>query len=84
MKFLAKIQIMPKKELLDPQGKTVTNNLKNIGILNLSDVRIGKNVECIIEADSEAEAIATANAASSKLLANIIMEDFSIELVPLP
>jgi phosphoribosylformylglycinamidine synthase len=83
MKYLAKIQIMPKKELLDPQGKTVGNNLKNIGIQNISEVRIGKNIECIVEADNETQAAESAEKASSKLLANLIMEDFKIEIIPL-
>jgi phosphoribosylformylglycinamidine synthase len=83
MKYLAKIQIMPKRELLDPQGKTVGNNLKNIGIQNISEVRIGKNIECVIEADNESAAIESAQQASSKLLANLIMEDFKIEITPL-
>ena len=42
MKFTAEINVMPQKALLDPQGKTVSANLKNIGLDALTNVRIGK------------------------------------------
>ena len=57
MKFLAEIDVMPLKELLDPQGKTVANNLKNVDLHGIEDVRIGKHVKMWIEAESE-EALA--------------------------
>ena len=45
MKFIAEIDVMPLKELLDPQGKTVVKNMKNIDITGVSDVRIGRSEE---------------------------------------
>ena len=44
MKFRAEIDIMPLKALLDPQGKTVTQNMTNIGLSEIDNVRIGKHV----------------------------------------
>jgi phosphoribosylformylglycinamidine synthase len=81
MKYLAHINIMPKAELLDPQGKVVVKNLPNLGIQGVSDVRIGKHVTIQLEADSEQEAHDKVETACSKLLANVIMEsyDFVIE-----
>ena len=81
MTYLAHINIMPKAELLDPQGKVVVKNLPNLGIQGVSDVRIGKHVTMTLEADSEQEAHDKVETACSKLLANVIMEgyDFVIE-----
>ena len=83
MTYLAHINIMPKTELLDPQGKVVVKNLPNVGIQGVQDVRIGKHVTMELEADSEQEAHDKVETACSKLLANIIMEsyDFVIEEV---
>ena len=81
MTFLAHIKIMPKAELLDPQGKVVVKNLPNIGIEGVQDVRIGKHVEIKVDAASENEAHDKVENACKKLLANTIMEsyDFAIE-----
>jgi phosphoribosylformylglycinamidine synthase len=80
MKFVAEIDIMPHKELLDPQGKAVANNLKNIDIHEVSDVRIGKHITLSLEAETEDAAREIVDAACRKLLANLIMETFSFEL----
>ena len=81
MKFLAHINIMPKAELLDPQGKVVVKNLPNIGIEGVNDVRIGKHVTISLEAANQNEAHDKVENACKKLLANVIMEsyDFVIE-----
>ncbi len=80
MNFLAEIKIMPLKELLDPQGKAVLGGLANLGIKNVDDVRIGKLIQLRIEADSAEEAKAIAEEASRKLLANQVMEEFTISI----
>ena len=74
MKFLAHINIMPKAELLDPQGKVVVKNLPNIGIEGVDNVRIGKHVTISLEANSANEAQDKVENACKKLLANVIME----------
>jgi len=80
MNFTAEIKIMPLKELLDPQGKAVLGGLANLNIKNVSDVRIGKHVQLQIEAASADEAKAVAEEAAKKLLANQVMEDFTISI----
>lgn len=80
MKFVAEIDVMPHKELLDPQGKTVANNLSHVDINGVTDVRIGKHVTLTLEADSEATARATVETACQKLLANLIMENYTFSL----
>ncbi|AEE50810.1 phosphoribosylformylglycinamidine synthase subunit PurS [Haliscomenobacter hydrossis] len=80
MKFVAEIDIMPHKELLDPQGKAVSHNLKNINIQEVSDVRIGKHITLTLEAETEEAAREIVDNACRKLLANLIMETFTFEL----
>ena len=76
MNFIAEIDIMPHKELLDPQGKAVVNNLKNIDLHGIGDVRMGKHVTMQITAASETEAKAIVEDACKKLLANLITENY--------
>ena len=81
MKFKATIDIMPLKDLLDPQGKTVAKNLPNIGLEGVDEVRIGKRVEMVLNAGSHAEAHEKTELACKKLLANLITESYTYEIV---
>lgn len=80
MKFKAEIDIMPHKELLDPQGKTVANNMTHVDIFGVEDVRIGKHIVMQLEATNREEAEEKVDTACKKLLANLIMETYSFEL----
>ncbi len=80
MKFLAKINVMPQKEILDPQGKAVMLGLKNLGMQTLHEVRIGKHIELEVDAESEKEAQEKVDFACKSLLANLIMETYSFIL----
>jgi phosphoribosylformylglycinamidine synthase subunit PurS len=80
MKFIAEIDVMPHRELLDPQGKTVANNMKNLNLSGVEDVRIGKHIRLVIAADSEAVAREKVEMACQKLLINPIMENFVYRL----
>ena len=80
MTYTAHIDVMPQKEILDPQGKAVKLGLHNLGIDNISDVRIGKHITLQLEASTEAEARQQVETACNKLLANLIMENFSYTL----
>ena len=82
MKFVAAIDIMPHKELLDPQGKTVANNLSYVQISGVEDVRIGKHIVLTLEAESAEEAHQKTETACKKLLANLIMETYSFQITP--
>jgi phosphoribosylformylglycinamidine synthase PurS subunit len=83
MKFKAEIDVMPLKALLDPQGKAVTGSMKNLGLAEIQNVRIGKHITLEIEAANEETASGKVDEACKKLLANQIMEfyEFSIEEV---
>lgn len=80
MKFSIQVKVMPLKELLDPQGKAVMTGLTNLGLKNIEDVRIGKNISLQIEANTKEEAKLLAEEASKKLLANPVMEYFEISV----
>jgi len=82
MKFIAEIDIMPHRELLDPQGKAVVNNMKHLDLAGITDVRIGRHVSMSLEADSETEARQKVDTACQKLLANLIMETYTYTLKP--
>lgn len=74
MKFRVEINVMPHRPLLDPQGKAIHNNLPNLGIIGVEDVRVGKHIQLEIEADSEAEAKDIADQSCKKILTNPITE----------
>ena len=80
MTFTAQIKVMPLKELLDPQGKAVLGGLSNLGINKVNDVRIGKHIQMQIHADDKENAQAVAEEAAKKLLANPVMEEYTIEI----
>jgi phosphoribosylformylglycinamidine synthase len=82
MKFKAEIDVMPLDALLDPQGKAVTNSMKNIGLSEIDSVRIGRHVRLFIEADSQVSAEQKVEEACKKLLANQIMESYSFIVTP--
>lgn len=80
MKFTAEIDVMPHKALLDPQGKAVTGSMKNLGLPEIANVRIGKHIQLEVEAASEEEAKQKIEKACRELLANPIMETFSFQI----
>lgn len=78
-KFRIAVHITPRKGLLDPQGKAVTDALHTLGFQSVSNVHVGRYI--IVESDSydaiTAEEMVTEMC--KKLLANPVMEDFEIE-----
>lgn len=83
MKFIAEIDVMPHKELLDPQGKAVAKNMNHLDLSGIEDVRIGKHISMVLEAGAEAEAKEKVETACRKLLANLIMETYHYHISPL-
>lgn len=80
MKFKAEIDVMPLDALLDPQGKAVTNSMKNIGLPEISGVRVGRHIRLFVEADSKEKAGQMVEEACKKLLSNQIMESYVFDL----
>jgi len=82
MTFKAEIDIMPLKELLDPQGKAVESSFNNLQIEGLSQVRIGKHISLVVEADDQPSAKIKVEKACKDLLANAIMESYTFSMQP--
>ena len=79
--YTVAINVMPLKDLLDPQGKAVMGGLHNLGLQSVNDVRIGKRITLEVDANSEEAAKKIAEEAASKLLANQVMEHFDISIL---
>ena len=72
------VKIMPKKGVLDPQGKAIENSLKQLGFFQIKEVTQGKIIEIEIDSDNEKDAREILEKASNKLLANLVIEDYEI------
>lgn len=73
------VNVMPKAEILDPQGQAIVGALGRLGHHGISDVRQGKRFE--LEVDGDVSDAALAEIAES-LLANTVIEDFAVHRVP--
>ena len=78
--MLAKIHITLKKDVLYPQVSVIANSLKSLGFDNVNDVRQGKFIELEINSNSKEEAEKQCNDMCEKLLANLVIEDYSVEI----
>ena len=76
----AKIIIMPKKTVLDPQGKTVKHALESMNFHGIKDVRVGKFMEIELEGGTKAELQKKIDEACHKLLSNPVIEEYSFEI----
>ena len=70
------VDVHLKPEILDPQGKAVTNSMKNIGLPEIDGVRIGRHIRLFVDAASASEAEGKVEEACKKLLSNQIMESY--------
>ena len=78
--MLAKIHITLKKDVLDPQGKVVANSLNTLGFDTVEDVRQGKYIEVTINENDKNTAKKKLSEMCEKLLANFVIEDYSVEI----
>ena len=78
--MLAKIHITLKKAVLDPQGSVIANSLKSLGFDGVQDVRQGKYIEIKLNDNDKDSAIKKLNEMCEKLLANLVIEDYSVEI----
>ena len=78
MKISATVTL--KKEVLDPQGKVVNQTLKNMGYKNIISVRQGKYFEIELSETDKEKAKKIVEEISKKLLTNIVIEDYTINL----
>jgi phosphoribosylformylglycinamidine synthase len=75
-KFEAKIDVMPLKALLDPQGKTVMNGLYNLGFKTVKQVRVGKHITIEVEAESKVKAEKIVDEMCTGMLMNPVVEHY--------
>ncbi len=68
-----------KKDVLDPQGKVVSQTLKNMGYNNIINVRQGKYFEIEIDESNREKANKVAEEFCKKLLTNVVIEDYKID-----
>lgn len=80
MIFKAEIDIMPLEALLDPQGKTVSQNMENVGLPEITNIRIGKHITLKVEAESKEKAESKVDDACKKILCNQIMESYTFKV----
>ncbi|KZE39207.1 phosphoribosylformylglycinamidine synthase subunit PurS [Microbacterium sp. T32] len=76
------VDVMPKAELLDPQGKAVAGALSRLGETRFSDVRIGKRFELTVEGEVDEATLVRARELADEMLSNAVIEDVvNIEVV---
>ena len=76
----ARVHILLKSGVLDPQGKAIAHALGNLGFTGVNDVRQGKVIELDLGEDDRDVAHAQVDDMCRKLLANTVIEDYRIDL----
>jgi phosphoribosylaminoimidazole-succinocarboxamide synthase/phosphoribosylformylglycinamidine synthase len=77
------VDVMPKPEILDPQGKAVTGALARLGFAGIS-VRQGKRFELDVDGELTEDRLAEVRRAAETLLANTVIETFSVRVEERP
>lgn len=80
-RYRVAIHVVPRRGLLDPQGKAVADALHTLGFGGVASVHVGRHLVLDLEAKSEAEARTLSTQMCEKLLANPVTEDFEIASV---
>ncbi|MCY0904069.1 phosphoribosylformylglycinamidine synthase subunit PurS [Arthrobacter sp. H14-L1] len=76
------VDVMPKPEILDPQGKAIVAALPRLGFTGFSSVRQGKRFELTVDGDVTPEILQQAREAAEKMLSNPVIEDVvNVEVV---
>jgi phosphoribosylformylglycinamidine synthase subunit PurS len=78
VKYRFEVLVSLKEGLLDPQGKAVQEALPTLGWSNVTEVRVGKHIELLVESETRAEARAQVEEMARKFLSNPVIEDFVI------
>ena len=77
----ARVTVMLKEGVLDPQGRAIGHALENLGFSGVGEVRAGKVIELELGETDVEVARAQAEAMARKLLANMVIERFNVEIV---
>jgi phosphoribosylformylglycinamidine synthase len=76
----ARVHVMPKSGVLDPQGKAIGHALEGLGFAGIGEVRAGKVIELELAETDPAKAKAQAEEMARRLLANTVIESFRVEV----
>jgi phosphoribosylformylglycinamidine synthase PurS subunit len=76
--FRVSVHVIPRRGLLDPQGKAVCDALHNLGFAAVGDVHVGRHLVIETEAQDAAAAETSVRTMCQRLLANPVTEDFEI------
>lgn len=79
--FRIEIRVVPRRGLLDPQGKAVADALHTLGFSDVADVRVGRHIVLDVRADDADGARRRAREMCDRLLANPVTEDYLVEQV---
>ena len=79
MRFVARVLVRPKAEVRDPQGEAVLAALRSLGH-DVAEVRTGKEIVVTFEAENEKTARETAEQMGDQLLANPVIESYTVEV----
>ena len=74
------VDVMPKPEILDPQGKAVLGALPRLGFEGVSEVRQGKRFELEIDGEVNDEVLASVEQMAETLLSNPLIENFTVRV----
>ena len=74
------VDVMPKPEILDPQGKAVLGALPRLGFTGVSDVRQGKRFELQVDGEVSDELLAEVRKMAETLLSNPVIEDYEVHV----
>jgi phosphoribosylformylglycinamidine synthase len=77
------VDVMPKREILDPQGKAVLGALPRLGFDRVLDVRQGKRFELEVDGEPTDQTLADVRKMAETLLSNPVIEDYSVSVVEL-
>jgi phosphoribosylformylglycinamidine synthase len=74
------VDVTLKPEILDPQGQAVANALPSLGFAGVESVRVGKHFELELSGDVDEQRLEDVRAMAEKLLANPVIEDFTVKV----
>ncbi len=74
------VDVMPKPEILDPQGKAVHSALPRLGFAGVTDVRQGKRFELEVDGEATDEVLASVREMAETLLSNPVIENYSVRV----
>ncbi|KQT92188.1 phosphoribosylformylglycinamidine synthase [Marmoricola sp. Leaf446] len=76
------VDVMPKPEILDPQGKAVQGALPRLGFSGVVDVRQGKRFELELDGEATEAVLAEVHQMAQTLLSNPVIEDYDVRVLP--